>query len=444
MELSPAEFNFETMLRRAVDVINFRVNEKQQSFSVNIDSSIPVNLIGDDQRLSQVITNLLSNAVKFTQEYGTIRLNTRLVNEADGRCVIEVKVIDDGIGISPEQQARLFSSFQQAENSTSRKFGGTGLGLTISKHIVEMMGGSIWIESELGRGATFGFLFEMRAGSPALATTPDIGARNSALRLLLVDDMPDLCLDFKANVARLGFSCDTAHSAAEAIEVLGKNSGYDLIFVDHTMPGMDGLELALWIKENLDNHAPIVLTSSADWTEIEAQAREVGIEKHLSKPFFRSAIEDCIVDCLGQAKVYATEPSPTIDSFADYCIILAEDVDINREIVLALLEPTNLKIDCAENGEEAVRLFVTDPARYDMILMDLQMPKMDGLEATRCIRALPHIPSAQTIPIVAMTANAFREDIERCMAVGMVDHIGKPIDFDVVLEKLRMHLGTKQ
>ena len=309
LELSPVVFNFEEMLQNVMNIMNFRVAEKRQHFSVDIDKRIPRLLVGDNQRLTQVITNLLSNAVKFTSEEGEISLNAILVQEANGGCEIQIDVSDNGIGISPEQQSRLFTSFVQAESSTTRQFGGTGLGLAISKRIVDMMDGRIWITSEPGKGSVFSFTIHM-----------------------------------------------------------GVSEGGD--------------DAAAMAEDNIDSGN---------------------------------------------------------DDFSGYCVLLAEDVVINREIVLALLEPTNLQIDCAENGAEALRMFSEHPARYDMIFMDVQMPEMDGYEATRRIRALD-LPGAREIPIVAMTANVFREDIEKCLEAGMSGHVGKPLDFDVVLRILRKNL----
>jgi len=323
LELSPIEFNFEKMLQKVIAVVNFRVEEKQQKLTVHIDQNIPTTLIGDDQRLAQVITNLLGNAVKFTDEGGEITLNAHFVGEENDLCTLQVAVTDTGIGISAEQQTRLFSSFQQAESSTTRKFGGTGLGLAISKNIVEMMGGRIWIESELGKGSTFIFTVQL---------------------------------------------------------------------------------------------------------------------KYLSKPMFPSAIKDVTNEALNMDQQQLEETHTNIDGmFAGRHILLVEDVAINREIVMALLEPTQLEIDCAENGREAVRLFSEAPQKYDMIFMDVQMPEMDGYEATRSIRALD-MPNAKTIPIVAMSANVFREDVEKCIRAGMNSHVGKPLEFDEVLNKLHNYL----
>jgi signal transduction histidine kinase/PAS domain-containing protein len=321
-ELSLTEFNFEKTLGKAVNVINFRVEEKKQHFTVHLGAGIPQTLIGDDQRLTQVITNLLSNAVKFTPEDGTISLNSRLVEEETNEqgeqfCTIRVDVTDSGIGISEEQKERLFHSFEQADNNTSRKFGGTGLGLAISKSIVEMMGGKIQVESENGKGATFSFTVKMQKGR--------------------------------------------------------------------------------------------------------------------DKP-------------AGTGSIPAEEKPAEIPVYPGKCVLLVEDIDINREIVMSLLEPAQLQIVCAENGKQAVEKYCAAPEKYDMIFMDVQMPEMDGYEATRRIRAFENdlrqkaTVSAKRIPIIAMTANVFKEDVEKCLAAGMNSHVGKPLDMEAVLKKLKEYL----
>jgi CheY-like chemotaxis protein/anti-sigma regulatory factor (Ser/Thr protein kinase) len=320
LELSFIEFDFENMLRRVENVVSFRVEERQQKLTINIDRDIPDTFIGDDQRLAQVIANLLGNAVKFTPEKGSIGIDAHLEKEEDGLFTIQISVSDTGIGISDEQQKNLFQSFQQAESNTARKYGGTGLGLAISKNIVEMMGGRIWVESELGKGSTFTFTVNLKRGE------------------------------------------------GKKQELSGRQ---------------------------LDRN--------------DARIEEERNEQNLDGAYKGSRV------------------------------LLAEDVEINREIVLTLLEPTLLDIDCAENGTQAVRMFADAPEKYDMIFMDIQMPEMDGYEATRRIRALNN-PAAKKVPIVAMTANVFREDIEKCLEAGMNDHIGKPLDFGTVMEKLRTYL----
>jgi signal transduction histidine kinase/CheY-like chemotaxis protein len=319
LELSHIRFDFRAMLGKVETVNGFRIKEKNQTLALDIDDNIPPLLYGDDQHLTQVVTNLLSNAVKFTSEGGTIDIRAKLMSEKDGVATILMEVTDSGIGISKEHQAALFRSFQQADSGIARKFGGTGLGLAISKAIVEMMGGRIWVESELGEGTTFAFTF-------------------------------------KAGIRDADFSGDGEFTDADG----------------------------------------------------------VGIEKSGDRDF-EAALKG-------------------------FHLLLAEDIDINREIVLSLLEPVGLTVDIAENGREAVEMFRADPHKYDLILMDIQMPEMSGYEATKHIRALA-VDKAQSIPIIAMTANVFREDVEKYIGAGMNDHIGKPLDLEILLEKLDKYLS---
>jgi signal transduction histidine kinase/DNA-binding response OmpR family regulator len=440
LELSALDFDIEKMLRKVVNFISFRVDEKRQNFHVTVDKAIPSRLSGDEQRLAQVIANLLSNAVKFTPEGGTIRLDARLLEERDGVCTLQFSVADTGIGITREQQGLLFQAFQQANNSTSRTFGGTGLGLAISRRIVEMMGGRIWIESEFGYGATFLFTIRMPLGDTEQECAPNLGGDWKNLRVLAVDDDPDVLAYFAEIMQGFGVPCAVAPNAEEALALLERGGDYSICFVDWLMPGTNGLELCRIIKERDFAVAGVVLMSSGEWSLIADEAKAVGVDGFLPKPLFSSSIADCINERLGKG-LAAEEERPVCaeDVFAGHRILLAEDVEINREIVLSLLEPTQLEIDCAENGEQALRMVRDDPERYDMVLMDVQMPGMDGLEATRRIRALD-APRAKTLPIIAMTANVFREDVEKCLAAGMDDHVGKPLDMGVVLEKLRTYL----
>ncbi|MDR3307996.1 MAG: response regulator [Coriobacteriales bacterium] len=319
LELSNEPFSFTKMVADVQNVISLKVEEKQQQFTVNISKAIPDALIGDRQRLAQVITNLLSNATKFTPEEGTLHLDARLLKQEGDGIVLQIDVKDTGIGINEEQQSRLFSPFEQADNRISRRFGGTGLGLVISRNIVEMMGGRIWLDSKEGRGSTFSFTVELRRG----------------------DEVQE------------------------------------------------------------DSLRPATQTDVAPGDASDDTYEDGGLEGRY--------------------------------------LLLAEDMEVNREIVLALLEPLGVSIDCAVSGTEAVALFVENPGRYDLIFMDLHMPEMDGYEATRRIRALEG-EGDKPIPIIAMTANVFQEDIDKCLAIGMNDHIGKPLDFNTVLAKLRHYL----
>jgi signal transduction histidine kinase/CheY-like chemotaxis protein len=307
-DLSPTEFQFEKMLLKVIDIIGFTLDQKDQSFDYSIDKRIPQTIRCDEQRLKQVVANLLSNAVKFTPNGGAVRLDATLRSEENGVCVIQTQITDTGIGISKEQGARLFHPFEQAENDTMRKFGGTGLGLAISKHIVNLMHGDIWLESEAGQGSTFTFTIQAERCADEHVETPV--------------DFSDLAMD-------------------------GRYRGFH--------------------------------------------------------------------------------------------VLLAEDVEINREIVEALLEPTEIEIDCAENGIEAVDMFARNPDAYDLIFMDIQMPEMDGCQATQRIRGLG-THAATRIPIIAMTANVFQEDIDRYLSIGMNDHLGKPLNMDDMIGKLEKYL----
>jgi CheY-like chemotaxis protein len=312
-ELSPSVFSFEKMLQRVVNIIHFRVMERQQEIIVSLDPHLPAYMESDEQHLAQVITNLLSNALKFTPEGGKIRIGSQILEESNNLCTIQISVKDTGIGIPQESQDRIFNSFEQMDQSTSRKFGGTGLGLSISKRIVEMMGGTIWVESVLGEGATFAFTVKARR-------------------------------------------CQ---------------------------------------------------------------------EQEVSKMMLDAAVEITNKDGIFEGKR----------------LLVAEDVKINREIILAQLAPTKIEIDCAVNGLEAVEQFKKCGGKYDLIFMDMQMPEMDGIEATVAIRALA-LPEAKTVPIIALTANVFRDDIEKCLAAGMNDHLGKPIEFSVMLQKMKSCLNS--
>ena len=439
-ELSCEKFNFERVLQKVANVIVFRVDEKHQDFTVHIDKDIPQHLVGDDQRITQVIANLMSNAVKFTPEGGKIQLKANLVEEHDNICTIRIDVIDNGIGISSEQQGRLFSSFVQAESSTTRKFGGTGLGLAISKHIIEMMQGTIWIESELGKGSTFSFTMKAERVAEASGGLLEMGVSWANMSVLVVDDAEDAREYFAEIMQRFGSRCDVVSSGEEACKLIDSHGPYNLYFVDWHMEGMDGIELARRINAAQTSKKVVIMISAGEWDSIEGEAKDAGISRFLPKPLFPSNIADCINECLGLDNAIRDYHEVNYNGlFKGHRIILAEDVEVNREIVLSLLESTGLIIDIAENGLEAFELFKNTPAVYDMIFMDVQMPIMDGYEATRQIRALES-KKAQEIPIVAMTANVFREDIEKCQASGMNDHLGKPINYEKMISKLCSYL----
>ena len=444
-DLSASEFNIEKMIMRVVNIINFRVDEKRQKLRVHLDPEMPAFIVADDQHLAQVITNLLSNAVKFTPEEGEINVEMRQVSRDNNICRIYAAVTDSGIGISPDQQEKLFAPFSQADSGISRKFGGTGLGLAISKNIVEKMDGRIWVESEEGRGAKFAFEFTAICGVQFEEVQPLLqGVKWGNLRVLVVDDDVATCEYFLNIARRVDFFCDVVKSSTEALEKVTPDNQYDIYFIDWKMPDLNGIELSRRLCDRGVNSASIVMISSTEWSRIEQDARAVGIDKFLPKPLFKSEIINIIAECLGAA-IPSKDGQQTAElpDFSDSHILLAEDNEVNREIVMALLEPYNIRITCAENGLIAFNTFAENPESFDMIFMDMQMPEMDGATATTKIRALAH-PYAKQVAIVAMTANVFREDIERCLKAGMNDHIGKPLNADDMLEKIKKYLGRKK
>ena len=438
-ELSNTDFSLDRVIETVVNVINFRVDEKHQQLTLMVDDRVPPALFGDEQRLAQVMTNLLTNACKFTPDGGRLSVNVHLIDRVADRVTLQIDVADTGIGISDEQKARLFKSFEQADGSTSRKFGGTGLGLAISKRIVEMMGGKIWIESEIGKGSTFSFTAAFGISELEFGASDD-ELRRKNLRILAVDDSDDALEYIRHVMAQLGESCDVAHSGKEAIAMIkSSEQPYDAIFVDFQMPGMDGIELTSEIKKHDNEHSVVIMISVAEWSEISGSALEVGVSSFIPKPLFPSQVVRCLNSLFNAGLgtrdgiIPGTKDDPL--RFEGLNVLLAEDVEINREILTTMLAYTKINFEEAVNGQIAVDMFAANPKHYDMVLMDIQMPTMDGLEATRSIRALPD-PWAKRIPIVAMTANAFREDVENCMAAGMNAHVAKPLDMPQVMKEL--------
>ena len=447
-ELSFSEFDFEQALKNITNMANVRVEEKQQNFIVNLAEDVPPKILADELRLSQVITNLLTNAIKFTPVRGTVKLNIEKIEEINDEITLRVEVSDTGIGISKEQQGRLFTSFNQADSSISQNFGGTGLGLAISKRIVSLMGGRIWIESELGKGAKFIFTINVKKAGGKERSKILEKIDKAKIRILAVDDSEEIRNYFLHVMGAFKLSCDIASGGPQAIHLI-KNAGdrpYNILFIDWQMPDMNGIELTKRIKEINDENSVVIMTSANDWNAIEKDAVAVGVKYYISKPLFPSTLINAISICMGLKIIESTDetqhnPENRQFDFHDRTILIAEDVEINREIMSAILEETNISIDYAENGKISVAMFSENPEKYDLILMDINMPEMDGYEATKKIRSLD-LPRAKNIPIIAMTANVFKEDIEKCIASGMNDHTGKPIDADALFELLDKYLTS--
>jgi len=444
-DLSYSEFDFEKVMMSIINVTNFRAEEKHQELIVNLGRNVPAIMFGDELRLSQVITNLLSNAVKFTPEKGSVILSVNKAAESGKDVILQIEVTDNGIGISEEHQARLFTSFEQADGSISRKFGGTGLGLAISKRIVELMGGSIWIESKLGKGSKFAFTVKVQKSDDKTHSkiSPKIDKNN--LHILAVDDSPETLDCFSQVMAAHNLPCDVASSGEKALEMIAQcgDKPYNIFFVDWKMPEMDGIQLTKKIKEITIDNSVIFMISVAAWSSVEAEALSAGVRSFIPKPLFPSALVNAINECLGveSAKTEMRAQNPaSIPDFSAHTILIAEDIEINREIMVAVLENTGISIDFAENGREAVSAFQNNQSKYSLILMDIQMPEMNGYVATREIRSLEE-GGKKNIPIIAMTANVFKEDVEDCLSAGMNNHIGKPIDSSTLFDTLRTYLS---
>ena len=443
-ELSYSEFNFEEMLLKVTNVLAFRIDEKKQTFTVHLADNIPAFIYSDEQRLAQVFTNLISNAVKFTPEGGAISFAAQKNAEDGEYCELLINVTDTGIGISEQQQEKLFRSFEQADNSISRRFGGTGLGLAISKRIIEQMDGRVWIDSEVGKGSSFIFTIRVKQSPRArpAAISPDVGRHD--FRVLVVDPSPRVRECFTDIAGSLKFACDVAADTAEARNLLAQKN-YNITFIDWAKADMNVLELAGRIKTAEAANTVVFMVSATEWALVEGDAEAAGVNKFIQKPIFPTSLINCLNSCLSPEASAAPRDTPKAARdfcFKGYRILLAEDVDINREIAQALLEPSGLEIACAEDGAKAFKMFSDNPDAYDAILMDIHMPEMDGYEATRRIRALD-TPKAATIPIIAATANVFRQDIEKCLAAGMNGHVGKPIDKNEIFQQLEKFLPRR-
>jgi PAS domain S-box-containing protein len=431
LELDRHEFDLEELLATVGAQLSERAAAKGLELVIDLAPELPRRLIGDQVRLGQILLNLGGNALKFTERGGAC-LRVRQQQREGDSVLLRCEVEDSGIGLTAEQQGRLFERFQQADSSITRRFGGTGLGLAISKHLAEAMGGSIGVRSQLGQGSTFWFTVQLGVGTPVVAPWTRAAALKGK-RALVVDDHPPAREVLQGLLLQMGLEAQTC---PDALQALGEVSAaeaeaqpFDVLLLDWQMPNIDGIELADLIAAQGLVHPPaLVLVTSFDQQELLPAAKAAGIQRVLAKPVTASVMFDALAQVFDSAARLA--PSPGHDGSLSEAAalrgcraLLVEDNELNRQVAAELLAALGLVVDTAENG--AVAIERVGQRRYDVVLMDMQMPVMDGLSATRALRQLPE---AADLPILAMTANAMLSDREHCLEAGMNDHIAKPID----------------
>ncbi|ODT22480.1 MAG: hybrid sensor histidine kinase/response regulator [Kaistia sp. SCN 65-12] len=437
LTLENGHFEIRETIENATAISAVRAAEKGVDVRIVVDDSVPTTLLGDAMRLNQIVLNLVSNAVKFTERGGVI-VSVRAIEQNDPDVTIEFSIRDTGIGMTPEQQTNLFRSFSQADNSMTRRFGGTGLGLAISKQLVELMGGTIRVDSTPGAGSTFTFTARMQLGDSAkLASAVQIEALRG-LRVLIVDDNPASREILHNLFESWSVQADLVASGTEAIAFLEAaneaGTSYDLMLIDWKMPGMDGIEAveAMQASEKLTRLPTIMMVSAYAREEAMAEARQAGISAFLVKPIDSGLLLQQITQFIGQTRLEAAPAAPAqtvapmvAPELRGARVLLVEDNEINSEVAYEILTDGGLVVELAANGRIACELVLDSDRRYDAVLMDVQMPEMDGLTATRRIRE--RIPSEQ-LPIIAMTAHAYEQERQNCLQAGMNDHVAKPVD----------------
>ncbi len=434
LDIESVDFDLDDVIASVTSITAQKAQDKGLEFLAEVESSVPQNLVGDPLRLGQVIANLMNNSIKFT-ERGDVYLKVELLEQVGERANLRFSVKDTGIGMTPEQAARLFQPFSQADMSTTRKHGGTGLGLTICRRLVELMGGEIWLESEPGVGSTFLFTVSVGVASgPARSRV--MPAQLQAVSALVADDNPaarDILVHALDGILARVDAVSSGEEAIAAVEQHDSGRPYDVIFMDWRMPGMDGIQAARLIKENteLKKHPAVVLVTAFGREDVHEEAERLHIDGFLLKPVTTSMLVDTLVNLFAGVKQDRMVLAPEADRHAGRLrglrVLLAEDNEINQQIAVELLEGVGATVDVANDGLEAVRKLVGQPIppNYDVVLMDLQMPEMDGYQATNKIRSDPRFGS---FPIIAMTAHATIDERQKCLAAGMNGHVSKPVD----------------
>jgi two-component system, sensor histidine kinase and response regulator len=443
LKVEDTEFRLDQVLEDLSSVVAQKAHDKNLEFLIASPNDLPPNFIGDPLRLGQILINLVNNAIKFTDR-GEVVLTVALEQQLADRLKVRFSVRDTGIGMTPEQAARLFQAFSQADTSTTRKYGGTGLGLSISKRLVEIMGGEIWAESTYGVGSTFFFTAWLGVGSCEAERkrfVPDL----SGIRALIVDDNALAREILTEHLKAFAIRVDSASSGEQAIRELsaaGTHDPYRLVLMDWHMPGMDGLETSRIIKcsKALKRIPRIVLVTAFGHDDIRVQADELGMDGYLLKPVTPSTLYDTLIRLFGvagdQPKLSPCTCADTVSPDATGIrVLLVEDNEVNQQVATELLESAGASVRIANHGGEAVSILMEgeQPPPFDVVFMDLQMPEMDGFTATALLRSRPQL---QELPIIAMTAHALVEEQQRCLQAGMSDHVSKPIDPDALFTTL--------
>ena len=413
------------------EIVQVQTKSKKQSFEIKTKGNIPPYIYADKLRLTQILLNLLSNAVKYTEKNGTISLVVEGYGNNGQTCHLRFIVSDNGQGMSREFIEKIFEPFSRETNSMTNKIQGTGLGMSITKSIIDLMGGTIDIQSELGKGSVF--TVDLIFSVPLDENDDNFFADHEITRVLVGDDEIDVTENIQSILSDAGLECDAAIGGLESVDKATRayedNNSYDVIILDWKMPDMDGVECVRRIRKEIGKDVPIFVLSSYDVSEIEDEAKKAGVDLFLPKPFFLSNFQR-VLDTYYQNKANTEEEGNNSNDFSGVKILVAEDNEINAEIITELLDSIGIKCVIAEDGLEALRVFTEEsPDEFDMIFMDIQMPIMDGYESARRIRASNNT-RAKSIPIIAMTANAFEDDVKASMASGMNAHISKPIDFE--------------
>ncbi|MBQ7501743.1 response regulator [bacterium] len=438
MTLKNEEFSFPKLLEAVNTIFSGQCQDKGLDYQCHINGEIDDYYIGDNMKLRQVLINILGNAVKFTPKGGKVELQAERTARYKGKTTLTFKISDTGIGMSEEFIPRLFDSFSQEDASATNKYGSSGLGMAITKNIVEMMNGEIRVKSSKGKGTVFTVTVTL-SDSDRKAGCADDEIRPGDMTVLIVDDDPVAREHAKLILEKAGIASELAASGQEAVEMVkmrqARMAPYNLILVDWKMPGMDGLETTRQIRSIVGGDSAIIILTAYRWDDILEKAIEAGVDSFISKPLFAAAVLEEFKSAIKKKDVSANKHTDKAD-LNGRRVLLAEDVEINAEIMTVLLQARGVEADLAANGKIAVDKFLEhEPGYYSAILMDMRMPEMDGLEASNIIRSSGR-DDAETVPIIALTANAFDEDVQRSMQAGLNAHLTKPIQQDILYETL--------